>query len=143
MQNHSDAQLLCQYAGQRSEAAFGEIVARHAGLVYSAALRQLESPDLARDVAQSVFTDLARKAPSLADKLSGDASLAGWLYRSTRFAARDRLRGDSVTPPSLAGDVAFAQEVDAMLTLDSALRLLARVDSFERRLAAVEAKRGG
>ncbi len=94
MQNHSDAQLLRQYAAQRSEAAFSEIVARHAGLVYSAALRQLDSPDLARDVAQSVFTDLARKAPSLADKLSGDASLAGWLYRSTRFAARDRMRGD-------------------------------------------------
>lgn len=94
MQNHSDAQLLRQYAAQCSEAAFSEIVARHAGLVYSAALRQLDSPDLARDVAQSVFSDLARKAPSLADKLSGDASLAGWLYRSTRFAARDRLRGD-------------------------------------------------
>jgi hypothetical protein len=30
-----------------------------------------------------------------------------------------------------------------MMTLDSVLRLLARVDSFERRLAAVEAKRGG
>ena len=92
MQNHSDAQLLRQYAEQRSEAAFSEIVARHAGLVYSAALRQLDSPDLARDVAQSVFTDLARKARPLADKLPDNASLAGWLYRSTRFAALNQLR---------------------------------------------------
>jgi hypothetical protein len=66
---------------------------------------------------------------------------AGTLTVDTRL--RDRLRGDRVAPMTLAGDVAFAQEVDAMLTMDSAARLLARVDSFERRLAAVEAKRGG
>jgi glycosyltransferase involved in cell wall biosynthesis len=66
---------------------------------------------------------------------------AGLLTVDTRL--RDQLRGDAVTAPSLADDVAFAQEIDAMLTLDAALRLLARVDSFDRRLAAVEAKRGG
>ena len=66
---------------------------------------------------------------------------AGLLNVDTRL--RDQLRGDTVTPPSLADDVAFVEEIDAMLMLDSALRLLARVDSFERRLAAVEAKRGG
>jgi hypothetical protein len=62
---------------------------------------------------------------------------AGSLTLDTRL--RDRLRGDTVTPPSLADDVAFAQEIDAMLTLDSALRLLARVDSFEQRLVTVVA----
>jgi hypothetical protein len=66
---------------------------------------------------------------------------AGLLTRDTRL--RDQLRGDIVMPPSLADDVAFVEEIDAMLTLDSAMRLLARVDSFERRLGAVEAKRGG
>lgn len=66
---------------------------------------------------------------------------AGSLSADTRL--RDRLRGDIVTPPALVDDVAFAQEIDAMLTLDSALRLLARVDAFERRLVTVEAKRGG
>ncbi len=94
MQQHLDAQLLRGYARQRSEAAFGEIVARHADLVYSAALRQVDSPDLARDVAQSVFIDLARKARSLAEKLPPDASLVGWLYRSTRFATLNVMRGD-------------------------------------------------
>ena len=54
----SDAQLLREYAEQRFESAFGEIVARHTDLVYSTALRQVGSPDLARDVAQCVFTDL-------------------------------------------------------------------------------------
>jgi hypothetical protein len=62
MQNKSDAQLLREYAAQHSEPAFAEIVARHTDLVYSAALRQTGSPELALEIAQSVFTDLARKA---------------------------------------------------------------------------------
>src|SRR6266545_4834652 len=61
MQHRTDAQLLREYAENGSEPAFAELVARHAGMVYAAALRQVESPDTARDVAQSVFTDLARK----------------------------------------------------------------------------------
>jgi RNA polymerase sigma factor (sigma-70 family) len=92
MQMKSDAQLLRDYASHGDEAAFREIVARHADLVYSAALRQVESPDLAGDVAQSVFVDLARKAKSVGDRLSTDASLTGWLYRSTRYTALNHLR---------------------------------------------------
>jgi len=90
MQTKTDAQLLREYAGNGSETAFGELVSRHADLVYSAALRQVAEPDFARDVAQSVFADLARKAKSL----SGDVVLAGWLYRSTRFAALTFLRNE-------------------------------------------------
>ncbi len=89
MHDQSDAQLLRAYAEHGAEAAFAEIVARHTDLVYSAALRQVYSPDLARDVTQSVFTDLARKAREVSFKLSPEASLVGWLYRGTRFAARD------------------------------------------------------
>jgi len=88
MQTRSDAQLLLEYATSRSESAFGELVGRYADLVYSAALRQVREPNLAREVAQSVFTDLARKARSL----SGGVVLAGWLHRSTRFAALALLR---------------------------------------------------
>ncbi|PWU10786.1 MAG: hypothetical protein C5B50_24790 [Verrucomicrobia bacterium] len=51
--------------------------------------------DLARDVAQSVFTDLARKARPLAAKLTEASSLVGWLYRSTRFAALNQVREGS------------------------------------------------
>jgi RNA polymerase sigma factor (sigma-70 family) len=94
MQNKSDAQLLRAYVESGQETAFREIVTRHSDLVYSAALRQVNSPDLARDLAQGVFTDLARKARPLADKLADDSSLVGWLYRSTRFAALKHLRDD-------------------------------------------------
>jgi RNA polymerase sigma factor (sigma-70 family) len=92
MQAKSDAQLLREYSARKSEPAFGEVVHRHADLVYSAALRQVGSPDLAGEIAQRVFIDLARKARSLAGSLREDASLAGWLYRATRYAALNLLR---------------------------------------------------
>ena len=94
MHEKSDAQLLREYADHANEAAFREIVNRHAGLVYSSALRQVTSPDLARDVAQAIFTDLARKAPALTGTLTENSSLLGWLYRSTRFTALNLLRDD-------------------------------------------------
>ncbi len=94
MQPRSDAKLLRDYAERGLETAFAEIVARHTDLVYSAALRQVYSPDLARDVTQSVFTDLSRKAREVSFKLAPEASLVGWLYRGTRFAARDLNRGE-------------------------------------------------
>ncbi len=89
-----DAQLLRDYAEHGDEAAFRELAARHTDLIYSSALRQVGSPDLACDVAQSVFTDLARKASSLSQTLSKNASLSGWLYRGTRYAALRQLRDD-------------------------------------------------
>ena len=95
MQPTSDAQLLRDYAEHGAEAAFAEIIARHTDLVYSAALRQVYSPDLARDVTQSVLTDLARKARTVSANLSPAASLVGWLYRGTRFAARDLYRKET------------------------------------------------
>jgi len=94
MTEQSDTQLLRDYSQRGHEAAFREIVLRHTDFVYSAALRQVESSAVARDVAQSVFTDLARKARPLAEKMAAGGSLAGWLYRSTRFAALNQLRDD-------------------------------------------------
>ena len=84
MQPKSDAQLLRECAEHGADAAFAEIVARHTNLVYSAALRQVDAPDIATEVAQSVFVSLARGARSLSQKLAESACLAGWLCRSTR-----------------------------------------------------------
>jgi RNA polymerase sigma factor (sigma-70 family) len=94
MHDRSDAQLLREYAGRGDETAFREIVTRHTDLVYSAAWRQAGSADAAADIAQRVFVDLARKARSVSDGMSAEASLAGWLYRSTRYAALGHLRDD-------------------------------------------------
>jgi RNA polymerase sigma factor (sigma-70 family) len=92
MNEQPDAQLLRDYAEGGNEAAFRELVARHTDLVYSAALRQVDSPDIAGDLTQGVFTDLARKARSLAEKTPAGASLTGWLLRGTRYAALNHLR---------------------------------------------------
>ena len=86
-----DKDLLHQYARTGSEVAFAELVRRHVNLVYSAALRQVGGDaHLARDVAQSVFTDLARKAASLCRR----ESLTGWLYTSAHFAASKLVRAE-------------------------------------------------
>jgi hypothetical protein len=62
-----DAELLRRFARTNAEDAFAELVKRHVNLVYSAALRRVGGDaHLAQDVAQTVFTDLARKAGPLA-----------------------------------------------------------------------------
>ena len=65
MTDRSDIELLREYARTGVEAAFTEVVTRHLGLVYYAALRQTSVPEVAEEVAQTVFTLLARKAGSL------------------------------------------------------------------------------
>ena len=92
MQETPDGQLLRDYADCGHESAFREIVTRYADLVYSAALRQVESSAAACDIAQSVFTDLARKAGTLASEGGTAKSLARWLHRATRYAALNHLR---------------------------------------------------
>jgi RNA polymerase sigma factor (sigma-70 family) len=88
----SDGELLRHYAETHSEEAFAELVSRHLNLVYSAALRQVNSdPHLAQDVSQTVFVDLARKAASLSRR----DVLAGWLYTSTHFAAAKAVRTEN------------------------------------------------
>ena len=84
-----DCELLRDYAETKSEEAFAELVQRHVNLVYSAALRQVNGDaHLAQDVTQTVFTDLARKAGSLARR----EVLTGWLYTSAHFAAAKAAR---------------------------------------------------
>jgi RNA polymerase sigma factor (sigma-70 family) len=87
-----DSELLRHYAGTKSEEAFAELVRRHLDLVYSVALRQVNGDaHLAQDVAQTVFTDLARKAALLSRR----ATLTGWLYTSAHFAAAKVVRAEN------------------------------------------------
>ena len=87
----SDLDLLGQYTRNHSQDAFATLVQRHLDLVYSAALRQVHSPQLAEEIAQSVFTDLARDA----GKLKSDTILTAWLYAVTRRTAIDAIRKES------------------------------------------------
>jgi DNA-directed RNA polymerase specialized sigma24 family protein len=65
--DQTDQQLLRDYAERQSETAFAELVRRHIGLVYSAALRMAGEADFARDVTQGVFVALAQNARQLTE----------------------------------------------------------------------------
>jgi len=86
-----DPTLLRRYLASRDEAAFSELVRRHLPLVYGAALRRCwGDTHRAEEIAQVVFTDLARKA----ERLIHHPSLVGWLHTSTRYAAAAAFRGE-------------------------------------------------
>ena len=91
----SDLDLLRQFTRENSQDAFGEIVRRHLDLVYSAALRQVRSPQLAEEIAQSVFADLARDAGKLSNATGSPPVLTAWLYAVTRRTAIDVIRKES------------------------------------------------
>lgn len=89
--SETDLELLNRYARDHAEDAFTEIVRRHLDLVHSAAFRQVRSLELAEEVAQSAFTDLARNARRLAP----DTVLTAWLYQVTRRTAIDVVRREA------------------------------------------------
>ena len=86
-----DYELLQNYLTCGSDDAFAEVMRRHAGLVYSAARRQVRSPQLAEEVTQAVFFDLARSAR----KIKSQQPLAAWLFLVTRRTAIDALRREA------------------------------------------------
>jgi RNA polymerase sigma factor (sigma-70 family) len=86
-----DNERLRHYAATGSEDAFAAIVERMLPLVYAAALRRVGGDaHRAQDVAQSVFTALARNAGGLARH----PDLTGWLFTTTRFLAAKAVRGE-------------------------------------------------
>jgi RNA polymerase sigma factor (sigma-70 family) len=89
--SETDLQLLARYVKAGAEDAFAELVRRHLNLVYSAALRQVRSPQLAEEVAQAVFVDLSRNAC----QLRPDTIVTAWLYAVTRRTAIDVVRRES------------------------------------------------
>lgn len=88
MSDLGDHDLLQAYARTHSQSAFTALVGRHLNLVYAAAHRQVRSPQLAEEVAQSVFLDLARQA----NRFPSSQPLAAWLFTVTRRTAIDVVR---------------------------------------------------
>lgn len=151
-----DAQLLRRYAETGAEEAFSELVRRHLDLTWAAAYRITGDAHLARDVAQTVFADLARKARHLRP----DTVLPGWLYRAACLAAAKVNRGNqrrtqrerqamhlaslqTEPEPPAAVDALLAQLDDALATLGPADRDAVVLRYFSRQsLAAVGAALG-
>lgn len=76
-----DSELLTRFVRQRDEAAFARLVHQYQPLVIGAALRRTGNLECAREVAQTVFITLARRAAWLLDR----QKLAGWLYQAASY----------------------------------------------------------
>ena len=139
-----DIELLREYAEHRSQQAFTELVDRRMNLVYATALRKVGDADLAKDVAQMVFLDLARKAK----QLRRETVLTGWLYRSTHYAAANVLRAEGrrhkreTTAMQLMELNSDGQSVwrEVAPLLDEAMRRLSRTDQDALLLRYFEGK---
>jgi len=102
---NDDAELLCRYGEAGSKSAFAELVRRHVDLVYGAAMRRTGGdPHRAAEVAQQVFTTLARDAR----KLSHHALLPAWLHTATRNAALNLMISEQRRQTREAGALALA-----------------------------------
>src|SRR5438876_11945083 len=91
----TDLQLLEQYCGGGDAAAMGELVRRHAGMIFGVAERIIRNRDGAADVAQSCFLELIRNAGKIQNTPEDRAiggSAAGWLHSAAVHRALDLLR---------------------------------------------------
>lgn len=84
-----EASLLREYADSRNESAFAQVVERHFDAVFSSAVRRVGGDaHLARDVAQEVFSALAREA----SRVASHPVISAWLHTTTRNIAALKVR---------------------------------------------------
>lgn len=120
----TDADLLKEFSGSGSQAAFATLVERHGPMVHAVAMRTLSHHHDAEDVTQATFLVLAREAEALSRK----PSVAGWLHTVSRRLALDahrsresRQRREATAmnePVNLTRDAistGFRRELDAAL----------------------------
>ena len=91
MPEPDDQQLLSEFTGANSEAAFAALVARYVNLVYSTALRFAGNAEAAEEISQAVFIILARKAASFKKCVV----LSGWLYQTARLTAANYVKRET------------------------------------------------
>ena len=114
----TDAELLAAHRAGDGHA-FGELVTRHQGLMWSVALRTLRDPEDAADAVQEALVSAYRRAGSW----RGDAAVRTWLIRILVNACIDRIRQDQRrrTALPLAGYDPIARRPD--LATELATRL--------------------
>jgi RNA polymerase sigma factor (sigma-70 family) len=139
----TDLELLARYARHHAEEAFAEIVRRHLNLVFSAALRQVRSTQLAEEVAQTTFISLARDA----NRLAPDTVLSAWLYqvahrtganvvrRESRRQLREQIATEMNAMNATASDWAHIEPLldEAMHALDETDRTAVLLRYFENK----------
>lgn len=132
--NDSDIDLLQSYAGSGSEAAFHELVKRHAGWIHGVARRGINDEQLAEEITQTVFALLARKASSF----DNSAKLAPWLFRAARYVTADARKRErrrrhheeqaARMKPTINNDIDNSEWQKIAPELDSAVAALSPTD---------------
>src|SRR2546426_12471856 len=89
-ERHSDFALLRKFVRDGRQPAFAALVRQHVDLVYGTALRKVEDCGAAEEIAQNVFSALARKAWQFAP----DDSLLAWLHKTALLESKFWLRGE-------------------------------------------------
>src|SRR6266705_6530978 len=89
-ERQSDFALLREFAHHGRQPAFATLARRHLDLVYATALRKVEDAGGAEEIAQNVFSALARKAWQFAP----DDSLPAWLHKTALLESKFWLRGE-------------------------------------------------
>jgi RNA polymerase sigma factor (sigma-70 family) len=85
-----DFALLREFTRDGRQGAFTTLVRRHLDLVYATALRKVDDAGGAEEIAQNVFSALARKAWQFAP----DDSLPAWLHKTALLESKSLLRGE-------------------------------------------------
>ena len=129
------------------QAAFAEVVTRHAHRLYVVCLRVLGSHADAEEAVQETFVRLARNA----EGFRGDAALSTWLFRVANNVCTDRIRYEARRPRTPVADVTVLDDhgsdddevsADARLHLGEVGRHLARLDETSRTLLLLVAVDG-
>src|SRR6266481_5214521 len=89
-ERESDFALLRKFARHDDQSAFADLARRHLDLVYATALRKVDDSSGAEEIAQNVFSVLARKAWQFAP----DDSLPAWLHKTALLESKFWLRGE-------------------------------------------------
>jgi RNA polymerase sigma factor (sigma-70 family) len=85
---NSDEALLQAFTNCGSESAFAKLVEKYLGMVLGVATRRTGDRALSEEIAQNVFTVLARKAK----ELKPGSTLAGWIHRVTIIECAEAMR---------------------------------------------------
>ena len=86
----SDQELLKAHLNDPSGGDFGTLVDRHLPLVHSVARRITRNDEAARDISQTVFLKLVKKAP----KIPSSLPLTAWFHRETHSSSVDHIRSE-------------------------------------------------
>ena len=147
-----DAAALATYLDEQCapgarQAAFAEVVDRHARRLHAVCLRILGSHADAEEAVQETFVRLARSAASF----RGDAALSTWLFRVAHNVCTDRIRHEARRPRTPVADVAELAEApstdeqhaaDARAEIGEVGRALRRLDETSRTLLLLVAVDG-